>query len=423
LDGTTPTHNGGTTTGTTKVYSGAVTVGIGADVIFEALAYKSGMVDSNVTEFEANNSGGGHAIVAPLTQTTTIIFSVWDGDWAILEEYDSTGARVQGYVQGYHGLVKTLVDNIYYYQDELGSTSHIAYATGTLLESYQYDLYGKPRVYNSAGVFQPGATPVAKDLFTGQRWVPEIGLYDDRNRFMSPDLGRFLQPDPIGFKGDASNLYRYCGNDWANRSDPMGLDNDNANSGAPSPIIGPKPTSTTSQKEEEKSREQFNEARREYDAKAVEANKHLDARLQHFQTKQWIDKMFDKVQNNPNQFHDPKFIRQVVMAIAKAFLDNRIRVANSKQSYQFGNSKWITIKENGSKITYANPGNMPNLASMPRDLAHEGYHQLVDGEGLSFEREAINHAGYEMGKAFGVPDIRQYSDEWIKRTYQGMPGF
>ena len=41
---------------------------------------------------------------------------------------------------------------------------------------------------------------------------------------MSPDLGRFLQPDPIGFKGDASNLYRYCGNDWANRTDPMGLD-------------------------------------------------------------------------------------------------------------------------------------------------------------------------------------------------------
>ena len=41
---------------------------------------------------------------------------------------------------------------------------------------------------------------------------------------MSPDLGRFLQPDPIGFKGDASNLYRYCENDWANKTDPMGLE-------------------------------------------------------------------------------------------------------------------------------------------------------------------------------------------------------
>jgi uncharacterized protein RhaS with RHS repeats len=40
---------------------------------------------------------------------------------------------------------------------------------------------------------------------------------------MSPELGRFLQSDPIGFKGDASNLYRYCGNDPVDRTDPMGL--------------------------------------------------------------------------------------------------------------------------------------------------------------------------------------------------------
>ena len=120
--------------------------------------------------------------------------------------------------------VKTLVTNVYYYQDELGSTSHVASSSGGLIEGYQYDVYGKPRVYNASGVYQANATPVAKDLFAGQRWLVEIGLYDDRNRFMSPDLGRFLQPDPIGFKGDASNLYRYCGNDWANRSDPVGLE-------------------------------------------------------------------------------------------------------------------------------------------------------------------------------------------------------
>jgi RHS repeat-associated protein len=156
--------------------------------------------------------------------TTTITFSVWDGDWAVLEEYTTGNVLVESYVQGYHGLVKTLVSNIYYYQDELGSTSHVAGGTGALIESYQYDLYGKPRVYNSGGTYQPNAIPLAKDLGNGGgRWIPEIGLYDDRNRFMSPDLGRFLQPDPIGFKGDASNLYRYVGNDWANRTDPTGL--------------------------------------------------------------------------------------------------------------------------------------------------------------------------------------------------------
>ena len=111
-------------------------------------------------------------------------------------------------------------------QDELGSTSHIAGVNGNLLEYYKYDLYGKPTYWvpNTPNDTQLSTTNYSvKDLFTGQRWIPELGLYDDRNRFMSPDLGRFLQPDPIGFKGDSSNLYRYCGNDWANRSDPMGL--------------------------------------------------------------------------------------------------------------------------------------------------------------------------------------------------------
>src|SRR5205814_732203 len=123
--------------------------------------------------------------------TTTITFSVWDGDWAVLEEYTTGNVLVESYVQGYHGLVKTLVSNIYYYQDELGSTSHVAGGTGALIESYQYDLYGKPRVYNSGGTYQPNATPLAKDLGNGgARWITEIGLYDDRNRFMSPDLGR-----------------------------------------------------------------------------------------------------------------------------------------------------------------------------------------------------------------------------------------
>jgi len=152
-----------------------------------------------------------------------ITFSVWDGDWAVLEEYGTSNTVIQKYLQGYHGLVKTLQDNIYYYQDELGSTSHIANASGALLEYYKYNLYGKPTYWSPSGSQLTASSYGVKDLFTGQRWIVQIGLYDDRNRFMSPDLGRFLQPDPIGFKGDASNLYRYCGNDWANRSDPMGL--------------------------------------------------------------------------------------------------------------------------------------------------------------------------------------------------------
>lgn len=171
----------------------------------------------------ANRSAESPSPFTP-QQGTVTIFSVWDGEWAALEEYDQNHNRVQGYVHGYHGLVKTLTDNIYYYQDELGSTSHVASSSGQLLESYKYDLYGKPAYFSPTSQPLNSSNYAVKDLFTGQRWINELALYDDRNRFMSPALGRFIQPDPIGFKGDASSLYRYCGNDWANRTDPMGTD-------------------------------------------------------------------------------------------------------------------------------------------------------------------------------------------------------
>jgi RHS repeat-associated protein len=153
-----------------------------------------------------------------------VTFSVWD-NWELVEEYTTGNVRTAAYLQGVHGPVKSLLNTAYYYyQDSLGSTSHIADASGTLREYYTYNLYGKPTYWapNNPQALSASAWGV-RDLFSGERWISELSLYDLRNRYYSPDLGRFLQPDPIGFKGDASNLYRYCGNDWANRTDPMGL--------------------------------------------------------------------------------------------------------------------------------------------------------------------------------------------------------
>ena len=149
-------------------------------------------------------------------------FSVWD-DWELIEEYAAGNIISAKYLQGAHGPIKNLLSNNYYYQDSLGSTSHIASSTGALLEYYKYDLNGKPTYWNAGGTQISASAYGIRDLFTGERYVTELGLYDLRNRYYAPDTGRFLQPDPIGFIGDASNLYRYCGNDWANKTDPMGL--------------------------------------------------------------------------------------------------------------------------------------------------------------------------------------------------------
>ncbi|MDX2107098.1 MAG: RHS repeat-associated core domain-containing protein [Candidatus Melainabacteria bacterium] len=58
--------------------------------------------------------------------------------------------------------------------------------------------------------------------FTGQRFDTETGLYYFKNRYFSPAIGRFLQPDPA-FYVDGLNLYTYVNNDPLNKTDVSGL--------------------------------------------------------------------------------------------------------------------------------------------------------------------------------------------------------
>lgn len=155
-----------------------------------------------------------------------VLFSVWDG-WDLYAEYAAGNAWHRTTIHGAPGdLVEKFEDQIpitLYYPDGIGSITHAADGGGALVEKYTYDAYGHASYSDAAGNPLSGSARGSDYLFTGQKWYPELGLYDNRNRFYFPDFGRFLQPDPIGFAGDPSNIYRYCGNNPANLSDPYGL--------------------------------------------------------------------------------------------------------------------------------------------------------------------------------------------------------
>jgi RHS repeat-associated protein len=61
-----------------------------------------------------------------------------------------------------------------------------------------------------------------KCCLRSSEFVVHLGLYYYKARFYAPQLGRFLQTDPVGGADDL-NLYAYVGNNPINFTDPSGL--------------------------------------------------------------------------------------------------------------------------------------------------------------------------------------------------------
>jgi len=156
-----------------------------------------------------------------------ITTNVWD-NWDLLEEHSSNDSFQRMYLHG--GATNEIAvswgpayGDTYYFQDGRGNTTHLTDDSNNVIEHYTYYVSGQPSYFDGNNNSMSGSLVSNRFLFGGAQLVPQTEIYDMRNRFYLPNLGRFLQPDPLGFGGGDANLFRFCGGDPVNRRDPFGL--------------------------------------------------------------------------------------------------------------------------------------------------------------------------------------------------------
>jgi RHS repeat-associated protein len=129
----------------------------------------------------------------------------------------------------------TSTTDYYYAQDHLYSPVSLFDSNGGLVERYEYDVYGKVRI------FGPGSDGIYFTVDDEYRTVSVFGnpyvftgremdsvdsgsckLYYYRARSYDPQAGRFLQRDKLRYV-DGMNLYEYVRNNVLKWRDPLGL--------------------------------------------------------------------------------------------------------------------------------------------------------------------------------------------------------
>ncbi len=135
----------------------------------------------------------------------------------VLAETDASNNLIAFYVYDGAGLVAKISSSneyYFYHYDGLGSTIAISNSNGAVVNEY---------CYSPEGLVGAQETIPNPFQYVGRFGVMAEGngLYYMGVRYYDPEVGRFINKDPIGYFGGL-NLFTYVGNNPANFIDPNG---------------------------------------------------------------------------------------------------------------------------------------------------------------------------------------------------------
>ena len=142
---------------------------------------------------------------------------IYDESSQLLGEYDLSGKAIVEYIWLGDRPVAAIYPNnriVYLVTDHQSKPRRGFDAqNGQLVWSWDPDAFG---------VTQPTGSVQINLRFPGQVYDEQSGLYYNHNRYYNPQLGRYMEADPIGLEGGL-NPYAYAGNNPVMNSDPSGL--------------------------------------------------------------------------------------------------------------------------------------------------------------------------------------------------------
>ncbi len=110
----------------------------------------------------------------------------------------------------------------FYHQDRARNVYLVTDGTGHVAEWYDYTAFGEMAVRAPDGTLRTASAIANRFGFHGQPVDLQLGLVDMRARAYKPTWGRFVSPDPIGYRG-GSNLYSFVNGAALSFWDPLGL--------------------------------------------------------------------------------------------------------------------------------------------------------------------------------------------------------